>query len=154
MSAVELTEAEVIAKWGREHHSPAVRFWTKVEKTSTCWNWTGFIGTNGYGQFSVGRRLINAHRWSYEDQVGPISEGLVLDHLCRNRACVNPKHLEPVTQQINAMRGQEAEGRNETCRNGHPRTPENTRHTRDGARYCAECKRIRDRKYDGERRSA
>ena len=121
------------------------RFWEKVSKTDTCWLWTGSEATNGYGQFSVGGRLMAAHRWAYEQSVGSVPDGLDLDHLCNVRLCVNPGHLEPVTRKENVLRAHRRLGSDEHCRNGHPRTPENV-HTRpDGSRYCRECKRIRDR---------
>lgn len=136
-------------------HRPApVRFWEKVSKGDGCWVWTGYIGENGYGRFSVGGRLVNSHRWAYEEAHGPVDPLLVIDHLCRVRECVNPAHLEPVTQQENAARGQRAEGRDKACRNGHPRTPENVHVRQDGSRYCSECKRQRDRRYYHERRVA
>lgn len=88
------------------------RFWEKVEKTATCWLWTGAIsGRTGYGSFCLSpafvgdRRLIGAHRWAYENTVGPVPKGLVLDHLCCVRRCVNPDHLEPVTYRENFLRG-------------------------------------------------
>jgi hypothetical protein len=92
------------------YHSQEERFWPKVDKTETCWLWVGAIGTGGYGNFyisSVGRRIrsVRAHRWAYEHLVGSIPDGLDLDHLCRNRACVNPAHLEPVTRRVNLRRG-------------------------------------------------
>lgn len=74
---------------------------------SRCWVWTPPLRPDGYGQFWVASkgRAIVAHRWSYEHHVGPIPEGLTLDHLCRNRSCVNPTHLEPVTRGENVRRG-------------------------------------------------
>lgn len=90
----------------------AQRFWPKVDKAGPngCWVWMASKAA-GYGKFRVGsqldgtRRLVESHRWSYEALVGPIPEGLDLDHLCRNTACVNPDHLEPVTRQVNCHRG-------------------------------------------------
>lgn len=74
-------------------------FWIKVQKTSGCWNWQA-AKNQGYGTF----RGQRAHRWAYEKLVGPIPEGLTIDHLCRNRGCVNPSHMEPVTASENARR--------------------------------------------------
>jgi hypothetical protein len=80
------------------------RFWEKVQKTDKCWYWTASVTTNGYGQFHIDRRAFRPHRLSYELLVAPIPEGLVLDHLCKNILCVNPQHLEPVTQSENMRR--------------------------------------------------
>lgn len=78
-----------------------VRFWEKVDKTETCWLWTGCL-TDGYGHFSIGDERILAHRLSYEWAVGPIPEGLALDHICHVRRCVNPAHLRLATWKQNA----------------------------------------------------
>lgn len=76
-----------------------------VEDESGCWLWVGECNDNGYGRFSVKGRKVYAHRSSYEIHVGPIPEGLHIDHLCRVRNCVNPEHLEPVTRSENVRRG-------------------------------------------------
>jgi hypothetical protein len=83
------------------------RFLAKVKKDSSgCWLWTGGRKPTGYGNFKAhSKSTVNAHRWSYEQHVGPIPDGLVLDHLCRVRHCVNPAHLEPVTTRVNLARG-------------------------------------------------
>lgn len=81
--------------------TPFERFDTKINRTDECWLWTACTYPNGYGQFDKGY----AHRHSYEFYVGPIPEGLVIDHLCRVRSCVNPEHLEAVKQAVNFKRG-------------------------------------------------
>ncbi|MFI1562215.1 HNH endonuclease [Streptomyces sp. NPDC020490] len=83
------------------------RFWARVDKTAPggCWVWTGSVESKGYGAPTINGAKRPAHRVAYEDLVGPIPEGLHLDHLCRVRRCVNPEHLEPVTSRENALRG-------------------------------------------------
>lgn len=83
------------------------RFWAYVDKTDDCWVWTGYK-LRGYGQLQVKGKTQKAHRVAYELEVGLIPDGLVLDHLCRNRACVRPTHLEAVRQSTNAQRGAQA----------------------------------------------
>lgn len=85
--------------------SAEVRFWAQVDKTQTCWLWTGSGTPTGYGQIGVNGRKQYVHRYAYELLVGPIPEGLTIDHLCRNPPCVNPSHMEPVTQAENTRRG-------------------------------------------------
>lgn len=75
-----------------------------VEKTDTCWHWVGMTCSRGYGRIAYHGGLKQAHRISYELHVGPIPDGLEIDHLCRVRHCVNPEHLEPVTHKANVMR--------------------------------------------------
>lgn len=72
------------------------RFWEKVDKSGECWLWTAYTTKKGYGQTHIGGKTKYAHRVAYELSVGPIPDGKELDHLCRNRACVNPDHLDPV----------------------------------------------------------
>ena len=90
-------------KWHWQKQPLEVRFWSQVNKAGDCWEWTGSL-RRGYGRFKTGRTSVTAHRFSYEHMVGPIPEGLELDHLCRNTACVRPDHLEPVTRLVNVRR--------------------------------------------------
>lgn len=87
------------------------RFWSKVEKTETCWNWTGCVLKSGHGQTWFNGKQIYAHRYFYELLVGKIPEGLVIDHLCENKRCVNPEHLEPVSDSENLIRWHRAHTR-------------------------------------------
>lgn len=80
------------------------RFWAKVDKSGDCWLWTAST-RNGYGQFFDGERIEYAHRFVYARFVGPLMPGLKIDHLCRTPACVNPAHLELVTNAENIRRG-------------------------------------------------
>jgi hypothetical protein len=84
----------------------AERFWAKVKKTSNCWLWTGSL-SRGYGRVRDRRsgKSVPVHRIAYELLVGPIPDGLTIDHLCRVRCCVNPTHLQPVTNRENILRG-------------------------------------------------
>lgn len=83
---------------------PKKRFWSKVDKTATCWLWIGALDAHGYGVFWLDGKLRKAHRVSYEWQFGTIPVGLEPDHLCRTTACVKPDHLEPVSHQENIRR--------------------------------------------------
>lgn len=85
--------------------NPIGRFWRMVETGPQCWNWRASTDGKGYGQFKVDGRGVQAHRFAYELMVEPIPEGLVLDHLCLNKRCVKPSHLEPVTFAENVRRG-------------------------------------------------
>lgn len=103
-----------ISKTG--HHGPAVplrdlystddeKFWRRVDVGGVCWEWGGATNRWGYGVFAPREGVWEyAHRWSWEQLVGPISEGLTVDHLCLNRRCVNPDHFEIVTRSVNSKR--------------------------------------------------
>lgn len=112
-----------------------------------CWEWVGAKNDKGYGQIRIAGKWRYAHRVMYERTKGAIPEGRrwVIDHLCRNKSCVNPDHLEAVVQQENIARG--LKGRLCThCPRGHEYTPENTYRFRGtGTKKCRECSRIRDR---------
>lgn len=122
-------------------HTPDERFWAKVEKTDTCWLWTGCLSGVGYGQIRIHTKCHLAHRYSFELHKHQIPAGLVLDHLCRNRRCVNPDHLEPVTRHENIRRGTAwTVKRNRTCcPRGHEFTPENSAINQKGVRRCRTC---------------
>jgi hypothetical protein len=113
--------------------------------TTPCWIWQDYKTREGYGVVSDGRHHKTvAHRLVYRQQIGEIPSGLTLDHLCRQRACVNPGHMEPVTFRENVLRGSSAAARNARkthCVKGHPFTPKNTRIRKDGARLCITCRR-------------
>lgn len=127
------------------------RIWAKPG----CWEWLGsHFKTTGYGLFhrpdpaGVWRSTV-AHRVVYEVFVGPIPEGLEIDHLCRNRRCVNPNHLEPVTHRENGLRGESIfakEARQTHCIHGHPFSGDNLRYKPDGRRRCMTCERAWDAK--------
>lgn len=115
------------------------RFWSKViAMPSGCWEWQATKTRGGYGQFNLSSKRFQAHRFSYELLIGPIPDGLTIDHLCRNPACVNPAHLEPVTLAENERR---AAGLKTHCPHGHLYDLSNTYHTRYGTRACKECHR-------------
>ena len=109
-----------------------------ISVTATgCWEWTGPLHHNGYGACSRFNGTNRAHRVTYELLVGPIPSGLVIDHLCRVRACVNPQHMEPVTDMENRRRGAAAITH---CPHGHEYSPDNTYiKPGTGTRICRRC---------------
>jgi hypothetical protein len=127
----------------------AHRFWTKVAEVGNvceCWIWTATKNRKGYGMVSISGKGRPAHRVSYALIVGDIPAGLQLDHLCRNRACVNPHHLEPVTNAENQRRAIPfRKPAPEYCPAGHLFTETNTYKRPGGDRECRECQRIRAR---------
>lgn len=128
-------------KWKRKP-DPLERILRKVGGDTTCWTFMGAL-RNGYGAVGIGGQTVYAHRYVYERLVGPVPSGLVIDHLCRNRACVNPTHLEPVSQRENCLRGERAGIRAFACPQGHPYSQENTYTNPQGGRSCRTCKRER-----------
>lgn len=117
--------------------------WDKVTIGDDCWEWTGAKCSSGYGSVWMEGKCKSAHRAVYEWLVGPIPAGLVIDHLCRNRACVHPKHMELVTPLENHRRGIHGVLKTLECKHGHPYTPENTRVNRKGSPVCRVCTRSR-----------
>jgi hypothetical protein len=158
----------------RKFHFPPTpllqRWWAKVQlpefwKEEACWEWVGSRGSNHYGRIMVpsnglylthrGNKLAQAHRVGYELLVGPIPEGLTLDHLCRNPGCVNPNHLEPVTMRENLLRGNGVSARNAKkthCPRGHPYTGMNVKQEKD-RRKCRTCLREKYRHRSMARRA-
>ena len=122
------------------------RLLAHVHKAGDCWEWTGTISA-GYGQIRLGQKgtpMVLAHRASFEVFVGPIPDGLQIDHLCRNPKCINPDHLEPVTPRENILRGNTLPAKNANknhCIHGHPFDEANTYINSNGSRSCRTCKR-------------
>lgn len=151
----------------------AERLARRADKTDTCWTWTGETNGRGYGTLKVNGRRTLAHRASYEAHVGPIPEGLVLDHTCHDRnctaggacphrSCINPAHLEPVTNTVNILRGVGVGAVNAQkthCVRGHEFTPENILRQPpnwpDGPdrRGCRTCRREQNREAMRTRRA-
>lgn len=125
------------------------------EPNSGCWIWIG--GGDRYGNFDVNDTSISAHRFSYELYVGPVPDGLTIDHKCRMTLCVNPDHLEPVTLRENCRRKPEQRNQYQNathCIHGHPFTPDNTGLTkRKGQRVCLICHRRRCAAYLAKKES-
>ena len=152
---------------GRQYRiqSNSERFWSKVNRglPSECWEWRRHQSKDGYGLFDkwIGKDTytsVVASRFAYGDIYGEIPTGLQIDHLCRNRLCCNPNHLELVTQQENIKRGevglyQRLRAINRTqCRNGHLITEDTSYIRPEGYRECRECRRIGLRKWYLKRR--
>lgn len=140
-------------KLTKRGEAPEARFASSYEVAeSGCWQWTGALRGSGYGGFPDGRKTYRAHRWAYEHFVGPIPEGLELDHLCRNKLCVNPAHLEPVTRLVNIQRRVPFLNmpKKTHCKHGHAFTEENTYIScRNGKQHrsCRACLAARQREY-------
>lgn len=143
------------------------RFWAKVDKNGPvpefrpdlgpCWVWTAYITpSTGYGWWGYGGRdgiRTTAHRFAYETEVGPVPDGWHVDHLCINRACANPVHLEAVPHGENLRRGYEARGLKTHCKNGHEFSSENSYHN-GKQRICRTCRRDRLRQFRARKKAA
>lgn len=134
----------------------AARVRSKIDTTNECWIWTGAKNALGYGRIAIGQnRQAKAHRFVYEALVGPIPDGLELDHLCVTPSCVNPAHLEPVTHAENMRR---YGARKTLCKRGHTRTPENIAIYRKPngrlSRVCLKCRPIIWRSWADRKASA
>lgn len=139
-------EAATLARIFSEH--------TRVQP-SGCIEWTGSTRPNGYGRLEIGRNRFSAlsHRVAYFLAHGPIPEGLVIDHVCRNASCVNVDHLEAVTPKENTLRGNGVTAKNAVktrCDNGHELSGDNLRITKEGFRVCRTCKRLWWRRKHGQ----
>lgn len=127
----------------------------KINKNNNCWEWVGSNNGVGYGEIRINNKKKYTHRIVYELLVGPIPENKQIDHLCRNRCCCNPEHLEPVTPKENVNRGitEKPHLIKEYCINGHLYS-ENTYDRPDGkGRNCVQCVRDRSREYQRRKRN-
>lgn len=120
-------------------------FWMKVEKTPICWFWRGSLDSSGYGTVGWNGKTFSAHRFSYRFFFGEIPKNLVIDHLCKNRNCVHPRHMELVTDWENNRRGNSFAAKNYRkthCIHGHKLTKKNTyliRYGKNNHRRCRKC---------------
>jgi hypothetical protein len=132
--------------------SNSERFWSKVQKSESCWIWNAYKDKDGYGTFATrvaaGKpKRVRAHRFAYEISIGPIQDGLVLDHIvCNNPSCVNPSHLKPTTNKENVFRSGKSAGainaKKTHCINGHLFDRFDKRQ-----RLCQKCDTLRHQKY-------
>lgn len=138
-------------RWSTKKRPWEERFWEKVEETPDgCWLWTAATDKDGYGVF-VGAPYgtSSAHRIAYRFVVGLIPAGLTIDHLCRTLTCINPAHLEPVSNRENILRGDgitAVNARKTHCKRGHPLSGDNLYPRPDGDRDCRTCRRERGRR--------
>lgn len=136
---------------GAVHAYGEAGFWSRADMSGgpeACWPWTGALNAKGYGRRNHRGRLRLAHGVAFELSGREVPDGFTIDHLCRNRSCVNPGHLEAVPHRVNLLRGNTVAARSAAathCPSGHPYDVENTARRR-GERICRECERIRNAK--------
>ena len=147
-TAIFPTVSDIFARRGSGGCYPSIA--DNIDASGDCWEWTSHLNTAGYGQVGFFGRRTLVHRLMWEALVGPIPLGLEMDHLCRNRRCVNPDHLEPVTSSVNSQRGylNPPHVWKSHCLRGHPFTGDNIYLYPNGNRACRACRRH----YAGKRR--
>ena len=141
-----------IADGYRRHgHRTILDRFDGIEDPDGCWIWTGSTTGDGYGQVSLDSKMVTTHRLMYLIFIGEIADGLELDHLCRNRLCGNPRHLEAVTHRENYMRSPIStsviRGSRTHCKRGHLYDEANTYYATDGSRVCRACQQEHVHKY-------
>jgi len=155
----DIRKSVVEGSWAFRFPDRFARFWSRLSCDFGCWSWTGSLTSDGYGQFAVEGRSMRAHRLSWLAFVGPLERpgepGLVLDHLCRNRACVCPAHLELVTPQVNVRRGRSCYDSQLLCKRGHLMTAANSywskgKRGKRTVRQCRACRRLGRRRRSQE----
>jgi hypothetical protein len=130
----------------------AARFWSHTAYAGDCIVWTAAYVHDGYGLFKVNRKMVRAHRFAYELAHGPIPAGFVINHICRNRCCVNPAHLEGVLPKENSFHAMSLSPPNlnrkkTVCPAGHQYSEANTYREPDGGRQCRECRKVATREH-------
>ena len=140
---------------GKQYKDPVRRFYLFVLPARGCWEWRGARLSNGYCVFWFQGKNVKAHRWAYEHCVAPIAKGMTIDHLCRNRACVNVLHMEVTTMRENLARGTSPSARMALrggCSRGHLFSLDNTWYSSSGWRICKTCNRDNKARYKARKR--